>query len=85
MQVTVKLLEITNAINTKLLPCIKQANRKIEGTIDGLDVFWRNRSKNKYLKGKKREGGVGINVEALERELSKKTTLKHFEKGTHNK
>ena len=34
-----KILEITDTINTKLLPCIEQANRKIEGTTNRLDAF----------------------------------------------
>lgn len=66
-----KLLDITDTINTKLLPCIEKTSREVEGNTNRLNAFWKNRSKNKYLKGEEQRG-VGINVEALERELSRK-------------
>jgi len=66
-----KILGISDTINTKVLPNIEKANRKAEGASNRVESFFKFRSNNKYLKGEEQRG-IGINVEALERELYRK-------------
>jgi len=66
-----KILHISDTINTKVLPNIEKANRKAEGASNRVESFFKFRSNNKYLKGEEQRG-IGINVEALERELYRK-------------